>query len=225
MTHRYTRALWFVPLAAVTAIAATWYGGTDIEPGLQSAKTGVVLDAATGKPLQGIYVGARFLQQTSEPSLLGGKQYGQCVYRVVVQTDAQGRYTIPATSAEFGIAHGFVPGERKRYNWDLYTYAAGYQLGGLSTPVAHPRTVDEATASTASTLEPILLSAEHDSAQQRLSTLADTVAHFTCHPFAHDAGPIEQSVAAEAAAAACLPGAENAAPSCTMFRQASNGMP
>ena len=221
MTHRYMRALWFVPLAALAAVAAAWLGGTDVEQGLTAAKTGVVLDAATGRPLQGIYVGARVLQQTSEATLLGGRQYGQCVYRVVVQTDAAGRYTIPASGAEFGIRHGFVPGERNSYHWDLYTYAAGYRAGG--TPLPHPRTLDAATASAPATLEPILLDAGVDGAQQPPAALADTLAHFTCRPFAHDAGPIEPLLAAQAAA--CQPGTLPADAACTMFRQASNGMP
>jgi len=219
MTYRYTRALWCVPLVAIAAAAAAWFGGTDVETGLQSAKTGVVLDAQSGKPLPGIYVGARFLQQTTQAPLLGGRQQGQCVYRVIVQTDAQGRYTIPATATQFTIARDFVPGEHTSYRWDLHAYAAGYQAGAATA--AHPRMLDDATA----TLEPVLMSAEHGSAAQRLATLADTVAHFTCHPFAHDAGPVDASLAAEAAAAACLPGAESAAPSCAMFRQASSGMP
>jgi len=173
--------------------------------------------------LQGIYVGARFLQQTSEAPLLGGKQQGQCVYRVVVQTDAQGRYTIPATATQFAIARDFVPGARTSYRWDLHAYAAGYQAGAVSA--AHPRTLDDPTATTAATLEPVLMTAEHGSAAQRLATLAETAAHFTCHPFAHDAGPVEASLAAEAAAAACLPGTESTVPSCATFRQASSGMP
>jgi len=213
--------LWLAPLAALALVAGASLVGTEVEPGLQTAKTGVVLDAANGEPLPGVYVGARWMLQTQEPALLGGKLEGRCIYRFVVRTDAQGRYTIP--TAQIDIAKNLLPGGEKSYFWDLYTYAAGYSTSS-PVAVAHPRAISD-DANAESELEPILLAATHDTPQQRLPTLTETLAHFTCHPYAHDAGPIEQSIAAEAAAAACLPGSASVDASCSTFRQASSRAP
>jgi hypothetical protein len=217
MTHGLiyrTLALLGLLFAAIVAIART--SGTQVEPALQAAKSGVVLDAATGKPVEGVYVAVRWLEQTSQLPLLGGKLRGQCVNRVVVRTDAEGRYRIPA--ARLAAATNLQAGVRTEYFWDLYTYAPGYD--GRSQTLAHPRAVSNLAGDQA-VVEPVLLGAGHAAPQQRLATLADTLAQFTCHPFAHDAGAIEQSIAAEAAAAACLPGTDDAQGSCATFRHAS----
>jgi hypothetical protein len=100
----------------------------------------------------------------------------------------------------------------------LYTYAPGYDT--RSSAAMHPRAVSNSAGDEA-IVEPVLLRAGHVTPQQRLATLADTLSQFTCHPFAHDAGMIEQSIAAEAAAAACVADAKDARDSCAMFRQAS----
>jgi len=97
MTHGLiyrTLALLGLLFAAIVAMTST--SGTQVEPALQAAKSGVVLDAATGKPVEGVYVAVRWLEQTSQLPLRGSKVRGQCVNRMVVRTDATGHYTIPA---------------------------------------------------------------------------------------------------------------------------------
>jgi len=217
MTHGLiyrTLALLGLLFAAIVAIART--SGTQVEPALQAAKSGVVLDAATGKPVEGVYVAVRWLEQTSQLPLLGGTIRGQCVNRVVVRTDAEGRYRIAA--AQLQAESGLQPGVRTEYFWDLHAYAPGYDARNLTQ--THPRTVANQAGDQA-VVEPVLLETGHTTPQQRLATLADTLAQFTCHPFSHDAGAIEQSVAGEAAAAACLPGADDAQGNCATFRHAS----
>lgn len=210
------RTLGLLGLAFALLVALVRMQGPDIEPALEAAKSGVVLDAASGQPLAGVFVSMRWLEQSSDAALLGGSVRGQCLNRVVVRTDGAGRYAIPAARLPDAASR---PGVATRgYFWDLYTYAPGYAAQDAGA-TAHPRAT--MTAAGAAAVEPVRLSAVHDTPQQRLATLADTLAHFTCHPFAHDAGMIESSVAAEAAAAACLPGAANDEASCAMFRQAS----
>jgi len=208
-----TLALLGLLFAAIVAIART--SDTQVEPALQAAKSGMVLDAATGKPIEGVYVAVRWLEQTSQMPLLGGTVRGQCVNRMVVRTDAEGRYRIPAQAP---LATKLRPGVHTEYFWDLYTYAPGYD--GRSRTSAHPRAVSNPAGDVA-IVEAVRLEAVHANAQQRLATLSETLAHFTCHPFAHDAGMIEQSIAAEAAAAQCLPGADDAQGNCATFRHAS----
>jgi hypothetical protein len=217
MTLRARRlALRFGALSALVVAAFAFAGITEVEPGTQVAKTGVVLDES-GKPLQGVYVGARWLEQTREPALLGGKVEGQCLYRVVVRTDAAGHYSIPAPVAGVGADSGWLRGTSKKYFWDLYTYAAGY---AVKADVAHPAIASSADDS--AVLAPIYLASDHAAADQHLAALSDTLTHFTCRPFAKDAGAVEEQIVAEAAAAACLTGSKSAEPSCAMFRQASN---
>jgi hypothetical protein len=222
-------------------------GGTTVEPGLQAAKSGVVLDADTRQPLAGVYVVARWLEQTTQPALLGqgGKVDGQCLFRVVVRTDSQGHYAIPATSGNFQSAYNLLPDRSKRYFWDLYTYSAGFGVAGRID--VHPRVTAAAGAGDSSahetqTLEPILLATDHAPAGQRVAALADTLSRFTCEPYASEPLPIAQQVYAEGYATACLPEPNDAAralarlrnggamtpasadpePPCLQFRQARN---
>ena len=217
MTLRARRLALNLGLLAAFAFAALAFAGiTQVEPGLQAAKTGVVLDE-TGKPLGGVYVGVRWMQQTSELPLLGNKVEGQCLHRTVVRTDADGHYSVPPPTDLASTDRNWLRGASTRYFWDLYTYAAGYAATGAA---AHP--VIASNADNNATLAPIHLISDRADGDRHLAVLTDTLARFTCRPFAKDAGPVEEQIVAETAAAACLTDGKSAQPSCAMFRQASS---
>jgi hypothetical protein len=231
-------SLWLTLIASLGALVYLVGASTVIEAGMQDAKAGVVLDAQSRQPLAGVYVVVRWLEQTTQPMLLGGKMEGRCLYRVVVRTDSQGIYLIPETRTSFTATGNLLPDRSKKYFWDLYTYSSGYGVVGDERPKSanHGSSAEEAQ-----TLKPILLAVDHSSADQRVSVLADTLSRFTCEPYSSNPLPIAQQVYAEAYATACLPernaaaeglarlrsGAapasdQEAEQSCMQFRQASN---
>lgn len=194
-----------------------------VEPGLQVAKSGVVLDE-TRQPVEGAYVVVRWLEQ----SQANGKIEGQCLSRAVVRTDKQGRYAIPASNFAIAPQHA-----ETRYFWDVYAYTPGY--ADLPARAVHPRAMSSATPGDQH-LEPIVVAADHDAPEQRIGTLVDTFLRFSCRPFAEQApSPVVEQIYAEAYAAACLPepnnavsalarlrGGEPADNPCEQFRQVSN---
>jgi hypothetical protein len=217
MTLRARRLALNLGLLAAFAFAAFAFAGiTETEPGLQARKTGVVLDEA-GKPLAGVYVGVRWMAQTTELPLLGGKVEGQCLYRTVVRTDADGHYSVPPPADLASTDRNWLRGASTRYFWDLYTYGAGY---ATTNPSARPAIASNADNLT--TLAPIYLASDSPAGDRHLTQLADTLARFTCRPYAKDAGPVEEQIVAESAAAACLTGNKSAQASCAMERQASS---
>lgn len=235
-----TWSIWLVLIVATTSLIYALVVRPTAESGLQATKTGVVLDAETRRPLAGVTVVARWLEETSQPALLGrgAKVAGQCLFRVVVRTDNLGHYVIPSTSANFKLAGNLLPDRSKKYFWDLYTYSAGYGVAGREPGLAD---ASDSPAQETQTLRPILLATDHAPAAQRLSALADTLSRFTCEPYSADLAPVAQQVIAEAYAAACLPepneaatllarlvrparnsgSSQGAAQPCALFRQAS----
>ena len=188
--------LLLVPLMALGMVAFAAGGDKPaVEPGLQVAKTGLVLDARTHQPLTGAYVVARWLEQSTSP----GTVEGQCLFRTVVRTDEQGQYVIPATG--FTIAPERSSAARK-YFWDAYAYVPGYAAAGNET--AHPRAVGSAIPASQA-MEPILLVPDQVEPEQRMINLTGTLSRFACQPYAKDAGAVAEQVYAEAYAAACLP--------------------
>jgi hypothetical protein len=197
-----------VLIAAISSLAYAVVVRPAAESGLQAAKTGVVLDAETRQPLAGVTVVARWLEETSQPELLGygGKIAGQCLFRVVVRTDNQGRYVIPATN--FKLTGNLLPDRSKKTFWDLYTYSTGYGVASREPGLAD---AGDSPVQETQTLQPILLAADHAPAAQRVSALVDTLSRFTCEPYSVDPVPVAQQVVAEAYAAACLPEPNEAA--------------
>jgi hypothetical protein len=207
MTFRIKyRALILVSITGAIAAAVALSATTSVEQGYQSAKTGTVLDAATQQPLAGVYVVARWLEQTTRPTLLGegGKVQGQCVFRAIARTDEHGRYSIPASSANSNLAKNWQPGSSRRYFWDLYTYANGYAATANAIGTAHPASIaDTAPGQPIQTLQPILLTSAQTSPAQRLAALNETSSRFVCRPFAQGADAVQQQIAEEAAVVAC----------------------
>jgi hypothetical protein len=160
MATRFRFLRWSLSLTLLASLGTLAYlvsASTIVDAGLQAAKAGVVLDAQTRQPLAGVYVVARWLEQTTEPELLGhgGKMQGQCLYRVVVRTDSQGKYLIPATGARFKASGSLLPDRGKRYFWDLYTYSSGYDVvaAGRPTGIRDGSSVEE--TQTLETIRPI----------------------------------------------------------------------
>jgi hypothetical protein len=182
-------------VAMLTALAYAVPRGPAVEPGLQVAKSGIVLDMQTRQPVSGAYVVVRWLEQTAGSS---GKTQGQCVADTVIRTDEQGRYLIP--TAHFPIAADGAA-ERK-YFWDTYAYAPGYAIAGAK--VMHPKALGSSIPASQS-LAPILLTLDHSAPEHRVETLAETLSRFTCRPYANDTGPVVEQIYGEAYAVACLP--------------------
>jgi hypothetical protein len=213
------RALSLVSIAAAVFAAIALSAKTTVEQSFQSAKTGVVLNAATQQPVPGVYVVARWLEQTTQPALLGagGKVQGQCVFRTIARTDAQGRYSIPASTANFNLSKNWQPGSSRKYFWDLYTYANGYAATANVIGEAHPASIaDTLLGEQIQTLQPILLTTEQASAVQRVAALNETSSRFACRPFAQGVDPVEQQIAEQAAVAAC---SESSSASCDERRR------
>jgi len=202
--------LWLVPIAALSglSLAAATRAKPMVEPGLQVAKNGVVLDAQTQQPVPGAYVVVRWLKQ----SQAGGKIEGQCLSRAVVRTDEHGRYAVAATNIAIGTEHSPA-----RYFWDAYAYAPGYAES--LARAAHPRALGSATPESQQ-LEPIVLAVDHAAPEQRIGTLADTLSRFSCEPCAKkEPSPVAEQIYAEGYAAACLPEPNSAANSLARLRE------
>lgn len=203
--------------AVLAAIAYPYRSRPIVEPGMQAAKTGLVLDAQTRQPIAGAYVVARWLQQSREMSFQSpeGMVEGQCMFRIVARTDALGRYEIPSSAGRFNIDSPRSSAERKYY-WDAYAYAPGY--GAADSKAAHPR-LGSSSMPANQELEPILLSAaEHAAPDQRIAALIDTAVRFTCAAYSPAQIPAAEQVYAEAYAAACLPEPNDAARSLPRLR-------
>jgi hypothetical protein len=230
--------LLLLPIAVLSVLGLTAVQAPRVEPGLQVAKSGVVVDAQTQQPLAGVYVVARWLEQTTESSASSdGKTHGQCVFRTVVRTDEQGRYEIPASRFPIGADKSMA---EHQYYWDMYAYAPGFSAQSLR---GHPR-VQGAAVPGLQVIAPIRLAVDHAPPQQRVALLAETLAHFTCETFSRESIPVARQIYAEAYAAACLPEPNEAAgllarlhdqkhedragapgTPCAQWRQASNTTP
>jgi hypothetical protein len=243
MTYRFASrksVFWLVPIVALSLLGYAVGNKPKVEAGLRAAKTGVVLDAQTRQPLPGVYVAARWLEQSSDNSLAGSSSVaGQCLYRTVVRTDEHGHYEIPATN--FPIAPDRASAERK-YFWDESAYAPGYVMSDQKT--LHPD-IGSSTMPATQELAPILLAADHAAPEQRIAALQDTLARFTCQAYSAEPVPVAAQVYAEAYSAACLPeptaaarvlarlrddathraSAEMVREPCTQFKQASSSTP
>ena len=88
-------------------------------------KSGLVIDAETGMPMPNVIVIAAGWASQG-PVLFGPGGYNP-LYRIVTQTDAEGRYRIPATWDGFSIG---VPGFSPRTGWAITVFQMGYAVVG-----------------------------------------------------------------------------------------------
>ena len=130
----FPRSSLLLPIVLFGVLGFATSGPPRVEPGLQAAKSGVVLDAQTRQPLMGAYVVVRWLQQSEQ---ISGTLGGQCLYRAIPRTDDPGRYAVPV--AQFAIGSGRTLTEHT-YFWDAYAYAPGY-AEVLAAPSLHPRLI------------------------------------------------------------------------------------
>jgi len=211
-----------VGLVVLAALAATYAlaVGTTVESGLQAQKSGIVLDAETNKPLAGVSVVVRWHEEITDPFLIGhgNSVGGGCVNRIIVQTDADGRYSIPSSSRDFAVEHNFRLNRSVKYYWDFYAYKDGYGPPGQQIPSGvgpiyegHPRAASDVWGSQ-QTVSPVLLGRPEASPELRMSELLAVYYRFMCkpeHPFPPP--PVAGHLYEEAYATACTPGPNSAA--------------
>lgn len=231
MTFRRLLLVLLFLLCALGSLAWAWASLRKplVETGLQAAKSGAVLDAQTRKPVPGAYVVVRWLEQSADR--LTGNLQGQCLYRSIVRTDDQGRYSIAA--AHFAVAEQSAFATH-RYFWDTHAYAPGYEDVEVGR-TAHPAVATSSVLPALQELEPTLLTADRSAPEQRVRALADSLSRFSCEPYAKELGSVAEQIYAEAYTAACLHEPNSAAnllrhlrattPSlqpCEQFRAANN---
>ena len=89
------------------------------------AKTGLVIDAETSKPMQHVIVIAS--GWSSQGGVLVGNGGYSTLYRIVTYTDAEGRYRIPTTWLHMVP---WVPGFYPRVGWVVTVFRPGYAVLG-----------------------------------------------------------------------------------------------
>jgi len=154
--------------------------------------SGVVLDARTRQPLEGVYVVTRWLEQ-SAPLWGVGEVRRQCLARAVTRTDSQGRYQQAVPSG--ASAQEWLPWRRRAYSVDTYAYAPGFAHADVEQA---PRDADGNGGE-------MVLSADALTPERRVAALRETLQRFTCEPASSDPLPIAEQAYGEAYAAACLP--------------------
>ena len=89
------------------------------------AKTGLVIDTETGKPMPHVIVIAS--GWSSQGGVVVGEGSYQKLYRIVSYTDADGRYLIPSTWHDMSI---WLPGFDSRVGWAITVFHTGYAVVG-----------------------------------------------------------------------------------------------
>jgi hypothetical protein len=89
------------------------------------AKTGLVIDTETGKPMPNVIVIAS--GWSSQGGVLVGNGGYSTLYRIVTTTDAEGRYHIPTTWLDMSP---WVPGFYPRVGWIVTVFQTGYAVVG-----------------------------------------------------------------------------------------------
>jgi hypothetical protein len=89
------------------------------------AKTGLVIDTETGKPMPNVIVIAS--GWSSQGGVLVGNGGYSTLYRIVTTTDAEGRYHIPTTWLDMSP---WVPGFYPRVGWVVTVFQTGYAVVG-----------------------------------------------------------------------------------------------
>lgn len=207
-------------VAAVVVLGAcmtyAWAVSPTIEPGLQDAKTGKVLDAATRLPIAGAYVVVRWQKRVSNPFLVGhGGGYpdgGGCVHREVVRTDENGVFHVPSTHTAIRPDFNLRPNRGISYHWDLSVYAPGYgpPLKEMSDgtglgPFFYPsyELAGRDLLKGEQKLAPMMLAQDSRVFRGRAATLSKLASDVDCSPSSSDPLPFIPSLFREALAATC----------------------
>lgn len=227
--RRFTSKKSIAGLALLVAIGATYAlaVGTKVESNLQAPKSGIVLDAETNKPLAGVSVVIRWHEEITDPFMIGHGNIGGggCVHRIIVQTDVDGRYSIPSSRSDFAVEHNFKLNRSVKYYWDLYAYKDGYGSPGQQIPSGvgpiyegHPRAVSDGWRSQ-QTVSPVLLGRPEGTPEPRISELLAVYYRFMCKPeHPSPPPPVAEHLYKEAYATACTPTPNRAALKLDEFR-------
>lgn len=92
------------------------------------AKTGLVIDTETGKPMPNVIVIAS--GWSSQGGVLVCNGGDSTLYRIVTTTDAEGRYHVPTTWLDMVP---WAPGFSPRVGWVITVFQTGYAVMGVST--------------------------------------------------------------------------------------------
>lgn len=179
-----------------------------LAPDWRAARVGVVRDAANGRPIAGAFVVARWLERSAPAFDATGVIAGRCLDRVVVRSDGDGRFAIPARADDRPLDADWNPTRSRRYARDLAVYASGYAASapdaapgggeGMSAPVS-AGSVRNRTDDTPLAFD---LRSEQGDVGARLARLADAARGFACDAQARAAGTAAQAAAAQTPAAA-----------------------
>jgi len=176
-------------------------------PDWRAPRVGVVRDAASGRPIAGAFVVARWLEREAARFGSGGMIAGRCLDRVVVRSDGDGRFAIPARSDDGPLDADWNPLRRRDYTRDLQVYARGYRVGSQDSPwddLSTPRP-DTDAAGTARSDASIAFDLHDDAADagQRLAHLVDAAQDFACDAHAADMS-VTEAIEADGYALGCL---------------------
>lgn len=185
----------------------------------RAARVGVIRDAASGRPIAGAFVVARWLERSAPRFGANGVIAGRCLDRVVARSDADGRFAIPARADDGPLAADWNPARTRSYARDLQVYANGYAVLAQDA-----RSSDGATAiAGADTPVSFALRSEQGDAGARLARLADAAQRFACDAQVADV-PVAAAIDADGYALACLsPGGNETA--FAQLRAALRGRP
>ncbi len=96
----------------------------------RSAKTGLVIDSTTGKPMPHVIVIAAG-RVSAEPGFPVGQGGTKPLYRIVTSTDADGRYYIPAVWTNLDPFVDIpVPFRNQQWTWVITAFEIGYAVVG-----------------------------------------------------------------------------------------------
>lgn len=204
---------------------------TTVEPTFTSARSGIVIDADTQKPLNGAHIVARWWHTSVNrfPPIghgtVGG--FANCLHREVTTTDASGRYTLPTVDGVFAVDRKVELSHKDEYHWQLDAYLVGYYSPTAMGPdrAQHPAVSGRVARSTVD-VAPLLLTKDNRPREERIAYLAGWGLDFSCKWTTTDPVPFVAELYREAFQLACDSGPPMGALKVVALRQeARSAMP
>lgn len=228
--RRFIRIAVAVAAAGAVGIAAA-VASTSVEPTLKAARAGVVVDAETLQPLTGVQVVARWWHTSTNrfPPIGHGKPGGfaNCLHREIAQTDATGRYQLPAMDGAFVVERTIDLTHKDDYYWQLDGYLAGYYDATVhdSDRPLHPPVTKDLVGSAAE-LAPFKLTRDARPRAERVAYLTGWGLDFSCKWTTTEPVPFLRDIYAEALRLACQSGEPTGTLAVATLRQeARSAMP
>lgn len=189
-TTKRKKLLWlgvFITGALVAALGIATAGlSTSVEPALQAARTGSVVDAETGQALLGAHVVAQWWHSNTQrfPPIghgtIGG--FSNCLHREETQTDQDGRFALPSVRQLFTVERHIDLEHKDKYFWQLGAYLPGYydstERNPDRSPPRHPDVREQSDGSV--NVAPIKLTKDSRSQEERIWYLVMGVPNFSC---------------------------------------------